>query len=211
MLTRWLQARHDRHERALCDARDLLTFMGDGAYGEARTRARKHRVTGDGAGDRHWGRVAVQIARKTGYVIGATAADRYAETAEADRRMPNRRAIIAELVEISEAIRDMAQVASAATALHNAEAAIHRLAAKAKSREAEAAPASCARRLRSWRPPRPRTLPPCTRASIPHARRRRAMPSLDCARSFCRRGDMWKQYVGSDQPRCSTPFEVQRR
>lgn len=139
MLRRWLKARHDRRERVLRDARDLLTFMGDGAYGEAHTRAREHRAKGDYAGDRHWGRVAVEIARSTGYVIGETAADRYAETAEAERRVPNRRAIIAELVEISEEIRDLSLGASDATALHNAEAAIYRLVGFAASSSSEAA------------------------------------------------------------------------
>lgn len=137
MLRRWLQARRERHEHVLRDARDLLTFMGDGAYGEARTRAREHRAKGDGNGDRHWGRVAVEIARATGYVIGQRAADRYAQTAEAERRQPNGRAIIGELVEISEAIRDLSKGVSNATALHNAEAAVHRLVGLGKSPQAE--------------------------------------------------------------------------
>ena len=139
MLRRWLQARHHRHERLLRDAHDLLTFMGDGAYAEARTRAREHRAKGDGKGDRHWGRVAVEIARSTGYVIGEKTAHRYAETVPAGQRNPNRRAIISELIEISEAIRDLSLGKADATALHNAEAAVHRLVALERSSEAEVA------------------------------------------------------------------------
>ena len=138
MLRRWLQARYHRHERVRRDAHDLLTFMGGGAYAEARTRAREHRAKRDGKGDRHWGRVAVEIARSTGYVIGEKAADRYAEMVPAEQN-PNRRAIISELIEISEAIRDLSLGKAGATALHNAEAAVHRLVALEQSDQAELA------------------------------------------------------------------------
>lgn len=130
MLRRWFQARRERNEKVLGDARDLLTFMGDGAYGEARNRAREHRAKRDGRGDRHWSRVAVEIADCTGHVIGEKAVDRYAEamrTAGTEQALPNRRAIVAELVEIAEAVRDLSHGKSGPTSLHNAEAAVHRL------------------------------------------------------------------------------------
>jgi len=138
MLRRWLQARHDRREHVSRDARDLLTFLGDGAYGEARTRAREHRAKGDSKGDRHWGKVAVEIARSTGYVIGEKVADCYAQTPGTETNQFYRRAVIAELVEISEAIRDMSRGVSDATTLHNAEAAVHRLVGFGKSPSAVA-------------------------------------------------------------------------
>jgi hypothetical protein len=40
------------------------------AYGEARTRARTARANRYTAGDKHWSRVAVEIAKRTGYVVG---------------------------------------------------------------------------------------------------------------------------------------------
>ena len=143
MLRRWLQARHDAREQVRRDARDLLTFMGDAAYAEARNRAREHRAKRDRRGDRHWSRVAVEIARSIGHVIGEKTADRYAEVAEsaaAERPPPNRRAIVAELIEIAEAVRDLSRGTSDPTSLHNAEAAVHRLIAFARSSpDAEAA------------------------------------------------------------------------
>ena len=46
-------------------------------YHEARTRARAYRHCDDGGGDRHWSKVAVEIAKRTGREIGVKAADRY--------------------------------------------------------------------------------------------------------------------------------------
>ncbi len=133
----WREAR----ERVERDARDLLTWMGDPAYYEARERARACRAKGDRAGDRHWGKVAVEIARRTGHVIGEAAA-RYvedAEIAEAEQPVPNRRAIIAELIEIAEAIRDLSHGERGPTSLHNVDAAVYRLVGFAQAPLAEVA------------------------------------------------------------------------
>lgn len=138
VLAGFFRRRREARERIEQDARDLLTWMGNPAYYEARERARACRAKGDRAGDRHWGRVAVEIAGRTGHVIGERAADRYAETAEAERRQPNRRVIIAELVEVS-AIRDLSHGVTGTMSLHNAEAAVHRLVAFSGSSEAEVA------------------------------------------------------------------------
>lgn len=54
-----------------------MTFLGDMAYNEARTRARACRHRDDRRGDRHWSKVAVEIARRDGREIGVKAADRY--------------------------------------------------------------------------------------------------------------------------------------
>ncbi len=55
---------------------------GDFAYAYAREQSREARYAGDHRASRHWTCAAVRIAKKTGYVIGQKAADRY----EADRR-----------------------------------------------------------------------------------------------------------------------------
>ena len=65
----FLAARRERRARIDKDASDLLTFLGDMAYPEARNRARECRAKRDGAGDRHWSKVAVEITRRTGHVI----------------------------------------------------------------------------------------------------------------------------------------------
>lgn len=62
-------------------------FLGDMAYDEARTRARACRHRDDREGDRHWSKVAVEIAKRTGREIGVKAADRY----EWDSRSPRLR------------------------------------------------------------------------------------------------------------------------
>ena len=77
MLRRFLQARREARDRVQRDAKDLLTFMGEPAYFEARERARSARKKADRTEDRHWGRVAVEIARRTDHRIGEKAADRY--------------------------------------------------------------------------------------------------------------------------------------
>lgn len=74
MLRRWLRARRDRREHVLRDARDLLTSRAT-APTERRAPEPASTGEGDGEGDRHWRKVAVEIARVTGYVIGQKAAD----------------------------------------------------------------------------------------------------------------------------------------
>ncbi len=78
ILRRWLQRRREARARVERDATDLLTFLGHFGYPEGRSRARACRKKGDRTGGRHWGRVAVEIARRTGVRIGEKVADRYA-------------------------------------------------------------------------------------------------------------------------------------
>ena len=72
-----LPRRCDRRERIAREADQLLLFLGDMAYGEARSRARSCRSNGNLAGFRLWSKVAVAIARRTVHEIGVKAADRY--------------------------------------------------------------------------------------------------------------------------------------
>jgi hypothetical protein len=95
MLRRFVAARRERQARIDRDATDLLTFLGDMAYGEARTRARTARANRDTAGDKHWSRVAVVIADRTGHVIGKKATDRYEATRAA---LPSRLCPVVRLV-----------------------------------------------------------------------------------------------------------------
>src|SRR3569833_4471142 len=82
-LRRWFSRWREARDRVQKDATDLTTWLGEGAaYTEARARARERRAKHDGSSARHWSRVAVVIARRTGYVIGETAADRYLEARE---------------------------------------------------------------------------------------------------------------------------------
>ena len=109
-----------RRKRVQGDASDLLTFLGEYAYYEARERARTCRSKRDRAGDRHWSRVAVEIAGREGRVIGETVADRY----EAERARPapppsTRREAARALTEIAQSIADMARGRADATTLHN--------------------------------------------------------------------------------------------
>ena len=137
-MLRWIKAWREERRRVRKDAGALLTFIGEGAYPEARTRAREHRAKGDRRADRHWSRVAVEIARRTGHVIGESTADRFLATAAAERPEPKRTAIAHEFVEISEAIGHLARGSAAGpSVLHNAEAAVHRLVALVRSRDAE--------------------------------------------------------------------------
>lgn len=120
MLTlRFLANRRERRARVKQDAADLLTFLGDHAYYEARSRARTCRGKRDQAGDRHWSRVAVEVASREGRVIGEKVADRY----EADRASPSSRPVHRDvaraLADIAEGIADLASGRSDGTTLHN--------------------------------------------------------------------------------------------
>lgn len=64
MIRRWLAKRREARERVQHDADELLTFLGDYAYREARHRARTCLVRSNIAGDRHWSRVASEIAKR---------------------------------------------------------------------------------------------------------------------------------------------------
>lgn len=108
-----------RRKRVQGDASDLLTFLGEYAYYEARERARTCRSKRDRAGDRHWSRVAVEIAGREGRVIGETVADGY----EAERARPalpsTRREAARALTDLAQNITDMARGRADATTLHN--------------------------------------------------------------------------------------------
>lgn len=62
------------------DAAALMQSHGDGAYEEARTRAREERLRQVIDGNRlagHWDKVRLEIAKRTGKQIGADSASRY--------------------------------------------------------------------------------------------------------------------------------------
>lgn len=73
IIERWRNARL----QIAADASALISQHGESAYFIARDRARDAGTTGDRLTRRHWSRVAVRIAKDTGYVIGQKAADRY--------------------------------------------------------------------------------------------------------------------------------------
>ena len=75
----WLRRRRDQAERIGAEAAALISDLGDGAYSEARRRARE--ASSDET-EREWNRVALAIARKTGRQVGLDTATRMA--AESD-------------------------------------------------------------------------------------------------------------------------------
>ena len=75
----WLRRRRDQAERIGAEAAALISDLGDGAYSEARRRARE--ASSDEM-EREWNRVALAIARKTGRQVGLDTATRMA--AESD-------------------------------------------------------------------------------------------------------------------------------
>jgi hypothetical protein len=79
-ISRLLDQRRERRTSVIREAEQLLLFLGDMAYDEARNRARSCRRREDHAGARQWSAVAVEIARRTGRRTGFTTADRYEET-----------------------------------------------------------------------------------------------------------------------------------
>jgi hypothetical protein len=128
MLRRFLVARRERQARIDRDATDLLAFLGDMAYGEARTRARTARTNRDAAGDKHWSGVAVEIAKRTGYVIGEKVTDRY----EATRAVPPPRPTLPRgaagaLADIAAGIADLTHGRGHATTLHNIGASVRQV------------------------------------------------------------------------------------
>lgn len=64
-----------------------MTFLGDMACDEARTRARACRGRDDRRDDRHWSKVAVEVAKRTGREIGVKAADRYEQDSRSAPRV----------------------------------------------------------------------------------------------------------------------------
>lgn len=64
------------------DVNSLLQAFGNGAYDEARTRAREARlgkVVDGNRPDGHWDKVRREIARRTGREVGLDTATRYTE------------------------------------------------------------------------------------------------------------------------------------
>ena len=75
----WLRRRREQAKRIGTEAAALIGDLGDGAYSEARRRARQ--ASSDEM-EREWNRVALAIARKTGRRVGIDTATRMA--AESD-------------------------------------------------------------------------------------------------------------------------------
>jgi len=82
MLT-WLRRRREQAERIEAEADALISDLGDGAYAEARRRARE--ASSDEM-EREWSRVALSVARKTGKRIGLDAATRMTMDADFSAR-----------------------------------------------------------------------------------------------------------------------------
>ena len=75
----WLRRRRDQAERIEAEADALISDLGDGAYSEARRRARE--ASSDEM-EREWSRVALAVARKTGREVGLDTATRMAMDAD---------------------------------------------------------------------------------------------------------------------------------
>jgi hypothetical protein len=75
----WLRPRRERAERIDAEADALIGAFGEGAYSEARCRARE--ASSDEM-ERKWSRVALAIARKAGRRIGLDTATRMAMDAD---------------------------------------------------------------------------------------------------------------------------------
>ena len=75
----WLRRRREQAERIEAEADALISDLGDGAYSEARRRARE--ASSDEM-EREWSRVALAIARKTGRKVGLDTATRMAKDAD---------------------------------------------------------------------------------------------------------------------------------
>lgn len=120
MLTlHFLAHRRERRARVEQDAADLLRFLGNHAYYEARTRARTCRGRRDRAGDRHWSRVAVEVARREGRVIGEKVADRYEANRDRPWSRPVHRDVARAMADIARGVADLARSRGDATTLHN--------------------------------------------------------------------------------------------
>lgn len=98
-----------------------MTFLGDMAYSEARTRARTCRRKGDRKGNRLWSKVAVRIAKETGYQIGLKAADRYEQDGNSHKRDRARHfdEIAGTKREILSALTEIARNRDVETGVHN--------------------------------------------------------------------------------------------
>jgi hypothetical protein len=75
----WLRRRREQAERIEAEADALIGDLADGAYSEARRRARE--ASSDEM-EREWSRVALAIARKTGKSVGLDTTTRMAMDAD---------------------------------------------------------------------------------------------------------------------------------
>lgn len=71
MIFHWLKRQQDASDRVSADAEALIEQFGDGAYGEARKRARDALARTSRAP--HWGKIRREIGRRTGRVYVDTA------------------------------------------------------------------------------------------------------------------------------------------
>lgn len=142
-LLQLLSCRRSAGEAIEREATQLIMFLGDMAYDEARSRARACRDKGDRSGARLWSQVAVTIAKRTGYEIGLKAADRY----ERDRRLEGsaraRRTpdIAANTSPILSTLAAIARGRNVETGLHNVSACVRNAVGLAKQNAAVSAAA----------------------------------------------------------------------
>jgi hypothetical protein len=71
----WIRRQRDKIERIEAEADELIHKLGVGAYPAAR---RREHEAGSGAMARHWRRVALAVARKTGRRVGLDTSTRMA-------------------------------------------------------------------------------------------------------------------------------------
>lgn len=109
--------RREFRARVESEAGDLMRWLGDGAYGEARNRAREARRRGDQGEYVLWCKVAVEIAGRIGYEIGVKGADRYPPPPP--RPDPKRREIADRLVEIGRGMTALSAGRAEPTTVHN--------------------------------------------------------------------------------------------
>jgi hypothetical protein len=149
-----LSRRRSAREAVEREAAQLMMFLGDMAYNEARSRARARRNAGDRSGARLWSQVAVTIAKRSGYEIGVKTADRYERDRSLDgkalaRPVPD---IAASTRPILSTLAEIARGRNVQTGLHNASAYVRNAVGLAKQNAAVSAAAEkSAGRRRDWR------------------------------------------------------------
>ena len=124
-ILRILTRRHEFRARVSREACDLLTWMGEAAYGEARQRMREARRRGDRQGQQLWSAVAIEIADRIGHEIGRKGAARWPDPPP--RPDSRRREIADRLIEISRGIGALSAGRADATTVHNIGAAARQI------------------------------------------------------------------------------------
>lgn len=117
MIGAYLRRRREFRARVAREASDLITFLGDYAYHEARQRMREARGRGASAEMKIWSKVAVEIAGRTGYEIGKKGAAKWPDPPP--RPDPKRREIADRIVAISQGIGALSAGRADARTLHN--------------------------------------------------------------------------------------------